>query len=95
MIYKLKYASKDKAIADLKAKDILVENDKGELINGDGIVAIVEIGKIMDKPPIYENGEIKTDATYIDGYHYDIMADKEIYFVNEIQVNNPKHIFAN
>jgi hypothetical protein len=71
-IYKLTYENKDTALADLKAKGILVEVDgidgqKHEAY-GDGVQAVVEIGlivlDIVDDEPIYA-----------DGYHYDVMAE--------------------
>ena len=38
---------------------------------------------------------ITTEPTYRDGYHFDIMSEKEIDFgENEIFPNNPKHTFA-
>jgi hypothetical protein len=38
---------------------------------------------------------VLTEPTYREGYHFDIMAEKEIDFgENEIFINNPKHTFA-
>jgi hypothetical protein len=91
-IYKLTYENKDTALADLKAKGILVEVDgidgqKHEAY-GDGVQAVVEIGlivlDIVDDEPIYA-----------DGYHYDVMADNEYDFgANLVEPKNPKHAFA-
>ena len=51
MIYKLTYENKDTALADLKAKNILIEVDgiEGEKHEayGNGVQAVVEIGLIM------------------------------------------------
>ena len=84
-IYKLKYTNKETAIADLMAKGVYDE----ELNYMEGIHAVVEIGLII----LVEGDEI-TPPIYVDGYHYDVMSEQEIVFENEIQVNNPKHMFA-
>lgn len=92
--YKLKYTDKETAIADLISKEVYKEV-KDELFYEDGIQAIVELGLI-----ILENGIIDEDfnlikePVYADGYHYDVMSEKQIKFENEIQVKTPKHIFA-
>ena len=94
-IYKLKYPNKEIAIADLIAKEVYQEID-GEMAYGNGIHAVVEVGLIIDKEATFdENGNMLTEPTYRDGYHFDIMAEKEIDFgENEIFPNNSKHTFA-
>ena len=94
-IYKLKYIDKETAIADLIAKGVYQEID-GELSYGDGIDAVVEVGLIIDQEATFdENGNLLTESTYRDGYHFDIMSNNEIDFGdNEIFPNNPKHTFA-
>ena len=93
-IYKLKYTDKETAIADLKAKDVYVEND-GELSYGEGIQAVVEIGKIVLTQGSYdEQGNVITEPIFADGYHYDIMSNHPIEFENQITPNNPKHTFC-
>lgn len=94
-IYKLKYTDKETAIADLISKGVYQEID-GELSYGNGIDAVVEVGLIIDQEATFdEHGNLITPPTYRDGYHFDIMAEKEIDFgVNEIFPNNPKHTFA-
>lgn len=93
-VYKLKYTDKKTAIADLISKEVYKEV-KDELFYGDGIQAVVELGLI-----ILENGIIDEDfnlikkPVYADGYHFDVMSEKEIKFKNEIEVKTPKHIFA-
>jgi len=50
MIYKLTYSDKETALADLKAKGILVEvefNGEKHEAFGSGVQAVVEIGLIM------------------------------------------------
>jgi hypothetical protein len=81
IIYKLKYADKETAIADLLLKNVYVKQiiDKEEVLYfGEGIKAIVEVGTIEG----------------VNGFHYDVMSDQDIDFgENEIIVNNPKHSF--
>jgi hypothetical protein len=98
-VIKLKYENKETAIADLIAKGVYkeVENLDKEitLAYGDGVQAVVEIGLI-----VLENGTYDADfkeitaPVYADGFHYDVMSEKEIEFTNAIEVNNPKHTFA-
>ena len=94
-IYKLKYTDRETAIADLIAKGVYQEID-GEMIYADGIDAVVEVGLLIDQEATFdENGNILTDPTYREGYHFDIMTEIEIDFgENEIFPNNPKHTFA-
>lgn len=81
IIYKLKYADKETAIADLLLKNVYVKQiiDKEEVLYfGEGIKAIVEVG-IIER---------------VNGFHYDVMCNQDIDFgENEIIVNNPKHSF--
>ena len=99
-IYKLNYTDKKTAIADLIAKVVYVENTDEEgnisLSYGDGVQAIVEIGKIVLTQGTYDENFVElTPPIFADGYHYDIMCEQEIDFgINEIVVNNPKHTFA-
>lgn len=94
MIYikKLKYATKEQGIADLIAKEIYNE----ELEYCEGVHAVVDIGKVIDQEATYdEQGNILTEPTYVDGYHFDIMIEKEVDFeTNEIIPKHPRHTFA-
>ena len=94
-ICKLKYTDKETGIADLIAKGVYQEIE-GEMLYADGIDAVVEGGLIIDQEATFdEKGNLLTEPTYRDGYHFDIMAEKEIDFgENEIFPNNPKHTFA-
>lgn len=93
-IYKIKYSDKQTAIADLIDKGVYVEND-GELSYGEEIQAVVEIGKIVLTQGSYdEQGNVITEPTYADGYHYDVMSNHPIEFENQITPNNPKHTFC-
>ena len=98
MIAKLIYTDHDSAIADLLAKGILIKStDKdGNKINtyAQSTHAVVYIGKIVDTPAVVENMEVIKEATYLKGYHVDVMTDLEIEFDNAITPNNPKHLFA-
>jgi hypothetical protein len=91
-ISKLKYADKETAIADLLERNVYVKQtfDKEETLGyGEGIQAIVEIGKICLGMEVDEITPI-----FADGYHYDIMSEQGIDFgSNEVIVNNPKHSF--
>ena len=94
-IYKLKYPNKETAIADLISTGVYIETEEG-LSYGEGIQAIVEIGQIIDKEPIFDaDFNIIEEATYLDGYHFDVMSEQEIDFgVNATTPTNPKHSFA-
>ena len=94
-VYKLKYPDRETALSDLITKEVYQELD-GELSYSEGIHAVVETGLIIDKEATFdEQGNLLTEPTYIDGYHFDIMAEKEIDFgENEITPNNPKHTFV-
>jgi hypothetical protein len=92
MIYKLKYADKETALADLLEKKVYVKQtiDEEETLSfGEGIQAIVELGKIVINEPTE-----KIKPIFAEGYHYDVMSEQDIDFGdNEIVVNNPKHVF--
>ena len=94
-IYKLKYTDKETAISDLITKGVYQEID-GELSYSEGIHAVVEVGLVINEEATFdEQGNLLTETTYIEDYHFDIMAEKEIDFgENEIFPNNPKHSFA-
>jgi hypothetical protein len=99
-IYKLKYTDKETAIANLLVKKVYVEvenlNKEITLAYGQGIQAVIEIGLIVLENGSYDDKfNVITEPVYADGYHYDVMSENKIDFgSNEIQVNNPKHIFA-
>lgn len=94
-IIKLKYTDKESAISDLISKGVYQEIE-GELSYSEGIHAVVDVGLIVDQEATFdEQGNLLTEPTYREGYHFDIMSEKEIDFgVNEIFPNNPKHSFA-
>jgi hypothetical protein len=98
-IFKLTYSDKEQALADLKAKGILVEvefNGEKHEAYGNGVQAVVEIGLIMITPPVIdEDMNIITPAVYADGYHYDVMSTEVYDFgANLVEPKNPKHAFA-
>lgn len=91
--YKLKYTNKEQAIQDLIVKQIYIESEEG-LTYSNNTHAVVEIGLIVDIQPTFDNdGSIITEATYLDGYHFDVMTENPVEFEHEIIVNNPKHKF--
>ena len=94
-IYKLKYTDKETAIADLIAKGVFQEIE-GEMLYADGIDAVVEAGLIIDQEATFdEQGNLLTEPTYREGYHFDIMTEIEIDFgENETFPNHQKHSFA-
>jgi hypothetical protein len=96
-IYKLIYTDHDTAITDLLAKGVLVNTTdlQGNEINtyAQSTHAVVYIGKIVDTPAVVEDMEVITPATYLTGYHVDVMSDQIITFANEVVPNNPKHEF--
>ena len=97
-IYKLKYKNKETAMKDLLKKGVYVEttfNEVTSLTYGTGIHAVVEIGQIVLTPAVIEDMQVITEATYLDGHHFDVMSEQEINFgSNSIEVNNPRHEFA-
>ena len=98
MIYKLTYENKEQALADLKAKGILVEvefNGEKHEAYGSGVQAVVEIGRIIVTPPVMEGMEVIEQPIYAEGYHYDVMSDNDYDFgSNLVEPKNPKHAFA-
>jgi hypothetical protein len=98
MIAKLIYTDHESAIADLLAKGVLINTTdlQGNEINtyAPSTHAVVYIGKIVDTPAVVEDMKVITPATYLEGYHVDVMTDLEIEFENAVKTNNPKHKFA-
>jgi hypothetical protein len=98
MIYKLTYTDKEQALADLKAKGILVEvefNGQKHEAYGSGVAAVVEIGRILLTPPVMEGMEVIEEPIYAEGYHYDVMSSELYDFgANLVEPKNPKHAFA-
>ena len=94
-IYKLRYVNKETAISDLIDKGVYKEIES-ELIYGEGVHAVVEVGLIIDQEATFdEQVNLLSEQTYREGYHFDIMVEKEMDFgINEITPNNPKHAFA-
>jgi hypothetical protein len=98
-IFKLTYTDKAAAVADLKAKNIIIEVDgmDGEKHEayGEGVQAVVEIGLIMIEPPVMDGMTVVTEPIYADGYHYDVMSSELYDFgANLVEPKNPKHAFA-
>jgi hypothetical protein len=98
-IYKLTYPNKEAAVADLYAKNILIETEgmDGEKHEayGNGVQAVVEIGLILLTPPVMEGMEVIEEPIYAEGYHYDVMSTELYEFgSNLVEPKNPKHAFA-
>lgn len=94
-IAKLQYKDKETAIADLIGKVVYIETEEG-LSYGQGIQAVVEIGKIVEVEGTYdEDFNVITEPIYYDGYFYDVMSEQKIDFgTNEIFPVNCIHAFA-
>jgi hypothetical protein len=85
MIYKLRYASKEDALKDLKSKKVIDNNEK--YING--TEAVVECGIIT---LVYET---ETEpAILAEGYHYDLMSNDIISFESQIFPKDAKYKFG-
>jgi hypothetical protein len=99
-IFKLNYENEQQGLDDLKSKGIFVETEgidgNMNLAYGEGVQAVVNIGKIMITPPVMdEDMNIITPAVYADGYHYDVMSIEVYDFgANLVEPKNPKHAFA-
>ena len=98
-IYKLNYLDKETAIKDFLKKGVYIEVENIDkekyLVYGNGIQAIVEIGKIVLTNGTYDaDFNVITEAVYADGYAFDVMSNNEIVFESEIFPNNPVHGFA-
>ena len=99
MIYKLNYKDKETAIKDLLNKGVFVEveNIDKEIVlsYGNGVQAIVEIGKVIKTPGVYDAdfNEV-TPPEFYDGYAFDVMSDIEYKFESEIFPITPMHNFA-
>jgi hypothetical protein len=93
-IYKLKYADKETAIADLIAKNVVKIIEEVQIyINGTH--AVVECGIIVLTSGTYDDTGLElTKPVFVEGYHYDVMTSDNILFEAEIQVVNPRFTFA-
>ena len=92
-IHKLRYDNKQQAIADLLAKNVYIQFED-QLMYGEGVHCVAELGPIvLENAEIDDEGNIIKPSIVDEGYHVDVMIEKEIEFENEIQVNNPKHSF--
>jgi len=98
-IYKLNYTDKETAMADLLAKGVYNEvtfEEVTSLVYGEGVHAVVEIGKIVLTNGTYDSDFNEVIApVFSDGYGFDIMSDVTFDFGNnEIFPKNSKHGFA-
>ncbi|AFM54672.1 hypothetical protein B617_gp11 [Nonlabens phage P12024S] len=95
-IYQLKYTDKQAAIFDLMDKGVLLkklayEDEPLRVTPNTKITkAVVWIGQIVDVPATED-----TEATYIDGYHVDVMLTETRDFGSaETLPKTPAHKFA-
>src|SRR6056297_473676 len=105
MRYKLKYTDENEALTDLMDKGVIqdrkYEDEDGNVVlkrtpYTDITEAVVYLGKIVDEPATFdEEGEVLTDATFLDGYHVDVMLNEVVDFgTNEINPISPSHTFG-
>lgn len=89
-IYKLKYSDRATAITDLIANGVIDINEN----YAPTTQSVVEIGLIVDTPALIVDNEIVTPATYIDGYHFDVMVNNAIDFgTNRMTPTTSVHSF--
>jgi len=98
-VYKLAYASKTSLINTLKSREILIENEEGQDVYGEGTHAIVHLGNIVLTPAVIDaEGNVTTEAVLSDKYHADIMVEGEFDFgSNEVIIaegESPAHKFG-
>jgi hypothetical protein len=98
-IFKLNYENEQQGLDDLKSKGIFVETEgidgNVHLAYGEGVQAVVNIGKILLTPPVMEGMEVIEEPIYAEGYHYDVMSSELYDFgANLVEPKNPKHAFA-
>ena len=97
-IVKLIYQDQDTAVKDLLQKGVLInttDKEGNELVSYSPTThAVVHIGLIVDTPAVVEDMKVIKEATYLKGWHVDVMTDLDINFDNAIEPNNPKHEFA-
>ena len=95
MIYRLKYTDKEAAQQDLLSRGILQEVE-GELVKADRTHAVVYVGRIVDVPAeLDDEGNVIAEATFIEGYHVDVMLkDEEDFGAYEVFPETPSHNFA-
>ncbi len=75
--YKLKYTDKETAIADFIDRGYIIETDIGESWRED-IQGIVDVARIpISKATFDDEGQILTEATFKEGYHYDVYSTRD------------------
>ena len=91
-IYKLKYSTREEAINDLINKGIYTDS----LDYGEDVIAVADLGLIPTQFATFDQaGNILTEQIYSDGYHFDILVNKQIDFgANEIFPTKPRHVFS-
>jgi hypothetical protein len=95
MIYRLKYNDRAEAESDLLERQILQEVE-GSLVRAERTHSVVWVGKIVDVEANYDDeGNELTAATFIEGYHVDVMLkDTEDFGAYEVHPDTPNHKWA-
>ncbi|MFT5760942.1 MAG: hypothetical protein ACI8WA_000043 [Polaribacter sp.] len=93
-IYKLRFSTKEEGVSFFQNENLtrLIED---EVCNQEGVHAIVDIGRIVETPGEMDNdGNIITEPTYLDGFHFDIMCEQEIISDKIVTPSSPSHKFG-
>jgi len=97
-IYRLNYPDKETAIRDLLMKKAYVRSasNNEDLLFGEGIQAVVEIGQTVISNATYDENMVElTPAILSNNYAYDVMSEQVLSFVKyRIFPTNPMHSFA-
>ena len=97
MIYQLKYSNKEVAVQDLLQKGVLINvtdlQDEEALSYAPKKHAVVHVGLIVDTPAVMDGMEVVTSATYLNGWHVDVMSDEVLEFDCIVTPKSPSHTF--
>lgn len=89
-IYKLKYKNEDDFIKDFINLSII--DEFGNYLDGT-IIVVKDITVTIIDPVFNDKNELISPPVLSEGYHVDVMLNREVYFENEVFPNNPKHTF--
>ena len=102
--YKLKADTKSALMLALANAGILFRDADGEPTQSvdafthtsEGCIICVYLGRIVDQPAQTDaQGEVTQEATYLDGWHADVLTSTETSFECEIvHPSSPRHDFA-
>lgn len=91
-IYQLKFTSEAEAVSELKAKGVIDDNKFFTSITE---AVVWNIKPVLVDATFDENGDVLTEAEFLDGYHVDILVYEPINFgTNETNPTRPLHTFG-